>query len=230
MAIDNLHELACDSGHSRGPSPEYPSRYRISPDRRLAGETGRLPTFVASEPQPRRSWGRSSASEQTSQRGRRAGKRAGHGGSADGSNRPTRQRGTDLHQVLLDLLRRRPRASPSLRASRLTCVSTTTPDAIPNAVPRTTLAVFRPTPGSAVSASRSRECSRHGPPQPCGPSPASFATWPGKTRSNESALRARLARLPPGAPQSGNRRKSSGVTMFTRASVHCAERIVATRS
>ena len=45
---------------------------------------------------------------------------------------------------------------PSRRASRLTCVSTTTPEASPNAVPRTTLAVLRPTPGNAVSESRSR--------------------------------------------------------------------------
>ena len=46
--------------------------------------------------------------------------------------------------------------SPNLRASRLTWVSTTIPDAIPNAVPSTTFAVLRPTPESAVRASRSR--------------------------------------------------------------------------
>jgi len=57
----------------------------------------------------------------------------------------------DLDQVLLDLLgsmffdkSRRP-------LSRCTCVSTTTPDGMPNAVPSTTFAVFRATPGRVRS-------------------------------------------------------------------------------
>src|SRR5687767_11717740 len=39
---------------------------------------------------------------------------------------------------------------------RDTCVSTTTPVGMPNAVPSTTLAVFRPTPGNSTSSSRFR--------------------------------------------------------------------------
>ncbi len=46
--------------------------------------------------------------------------------------------------------------SPSRRLSRVTCVSTTTPVASPKAVPSTTFAVLRPTPGSATSCSMSR--------------------------------------------------------------------------
>ena len=43
--------------------------------------------------------------------------------------------------------------SPVRRLRRPTCVSTTTPEAIPNATPSTTLAVLRPTPASATSSS-----------------------------------------------------------------------------
>ena len=45
---------------------------------------------------------------------------------------------------------------PNLCDNRLTCVSTTTPSAIPKAVPNTTLAVFRATPGKATSSSIER--------------------------------------------------------------------------
>ena len=40
---------------------------------------------------------------------------------------------------------------------RCTCVSTTTPDAMPNAVPSTTLAVLRAAPGTVKSAELERE-------------------------------------------------------------------------
>src|SRR5215204_462839 len=40
---------------------------------------------------------------------------------------------------------------PSLPETRRTCVSTTMPSFVPNALPRTTLAVLRPTPGRATS-------------------------------------------------------------------------------
>src|SRR5947208_4684102 len=45
------------------------------------------------------------------------------------------------------------RVSLSSRVMRCTCVSTTTPSFFPNQVPRMTLAVLRPTPGRATSAS-----------------------------------------------------------------------------
>src|SRR5262245_33512296 len=45
------------------------------------------------------------------------------------------------------------RVQPSRRAIRPTCVSTTKPSSFPNAFPRMTLAVLRPTPGSARRAS-----------------------------------------------------------------------------
>ncbi len=111
---------------------------------------------------------------------------------------------------------------------RWTCVSTTTPEAMPKAVPRTTLAVLRAAPGTVRSASMSR------------------GTWPPKS---EKILRAApemdlalLLKKPVermswassawfAAAKSwtvGYLRKSPGVTMLTRRSVHCAERIVAT--
>ena len=45
------------------------------------------------------------------------------------------------------------RVNPRRCARRATCVSTTTPQFTLNALPRTTLAVFRPTPPSSISAS-----------------------------------------------------------------------------
>src|SRR5205814_118775 len=45
--------------------------------------------------------------------------------------------------------------SPSRCESRVTCVSTTTPVAMSNAVPNTTFAVFLPTPGKCTSLSMS---------------------------------------------------------------------------
>ena len=82
--------------------------------------------------------------------------------------------------------------SPKRRASRFTWVSTTIPAAIPNAVPRTTFAVFRPTPASAVRASRSRGMIPPWSDRPFGwPSPAGSETSRGRTRSNGSGLRDR---------------------------------------
>src|SRR6185369_16854419 len=45
---------------------------------------------------------------------------------------------------------------PSRSDNRATCVSTTTPTLMPNAFPKTTLAVFLPTPPSSVSCSMVR--------------------------------------------------------------------------
>jgi len=100
----------------------------------------------------------------------------------------------------------------------------------PKAVPRTTFAVFRPTPGSAQSSSIV-----------CGTRPScrstrmratawsAFAFWRknpvGLTIASSASPGAAASSCGPG--YSANRR---GVTWFTIASVHCAERMVATSS
>src|ERR671935_199956 len=94
----------------------------------------------------------------------------------------------------------------------------------------TTFAVFRPTPGSSTGASSA-----------LGPSPPWRSTSAFDIPSSERVLarknpveRMSFSRLGGRARASsravGYLRKSSGVTMFTRSSVHCAERIVATSS
>src|SRR5450759_4577990 len=119
---------------------------------------------------------------------------------------------------------------PRRRARRPTWVSTTTPSGAFQTFPRTTFAVFRPTPGSAWSSTIV-----------CGTSPPCFSTsaFAIPRRDFAFALKKPVERIifssAPGgeaarAATSGKRRKTSGVTMFTRVSVHCAERIVATRS
>jgi hypothetical protein len=122
------------------------------------------------------------------------------------------------------------RVNPSRAASRLTCVSTTTPSFTPNALPRMTFAVLRPTPGSADSSASVR-----------GTSPPWSAISP---RANPMTLRALFRKkpverttsstsswaAPASASASGYRAKSTGVTMLTRSSVVWADRIVATPS
>src|SRR5262245_11209392 len=100
----------------------------------------------------------------------------------------------------------------------------------PNALPSTTLAVFRPTPGRVVRSStvrgtsppwrstsalaipdRARALARKNPVE-----------WISRSSVARSALAQSCARW--------YRRNRSAVTTFTRSSVHCAERIVATRS
>ena len=74
-------------------------------------------------------------------------------GSSDGSGqpiaaaaRPASGHARSARESVFDV-------NPSRFDSRLTCVSTTIPLAIPNAVPSTTFAVLRPTPARAVNAS-----------------------------------------------------------------------------
>ncbi len=109
-------------------------------------------------------------------------------------------------------------------------MSTTTPSGAFQTFPRTTFAVLRPTPGSAWSSAIVR-----------GTSPPCFSTSALAIPRRDLAFalkkpveRMTSSRAPGGAAASdaasGKRLKTSGVTMFTRASVHCAERIVATRS
>src|ERR1039457_1621958 len=113
---------------------------------------------------------------------------------------------------------------------RKTWVSTTTPSALPNETPRTTLAVLRAAPGMVMSSARV------------------WGTWP---LNSETTLRAApwmdfalLWKKPVvriifsssarGAVDiawgGGKSLNNSGVSMLTRMSVHWAERIVATRS
>ena len=71
--------------------------------------------------------------------------------------------GTIAHQILLDFHRVCLFSKAQPVASRATCVSTTTPEGMPKAVPSTTLAVLRPTPGSTTRLSMSRRAPlRHG--------------------------------------------------------------------
>ena len=111
---------------------------------------------------------------------------------------------------------------------RITCVSTTTPLAIPYADPSTTFAVFRAAPGTVSSSSIVRGTTPPNSPTTRCAAPTidfalllknpvlriSFAKTSGRTAAKSSGV--------------GYFRNSPGVTSFTRLSVHCAERIVAT--
>src|SRR5690242_2261569 len=119
---------------------------------------------------------------------------------------------------------------PSSVASRATCVSTTIPSLFRNQVPSTTFAVFRPTPGSSTSCSM---VSGTSPPwrstTACAIPMIDFVLlrkkpvlWISCSSTRGSALTKSAAVL--------YFAKSVGVTMFTRASVDCAERMVATSS
>jgi hypothetical protein len=136
--------------------------------------------------------------------------------------RPFRSRSTFSGSVWRD--------QPRRRARRPTCVSTTTPSGAPKAFPRTTFAVFRPTPGSALSSAIVR-----GTSPPCCVTIAFAAPRIERPLALKNPVD-RISRsiAPAGAAASaaasGNRAKSAGVTWLTRSSVHWAERIVETRS
>jgi hypothetical protein len=97
-------------------------------------------------------------------------------------------------------------------------------------MPSTTFAVFRPTPGSVVSLSMSAGTSPSNSAMIfCAAPTIALPFWlknPVDLMSGSSC--AGVARA--SAVASGNFLKSAGVTMFTRTSVDCAERIVATSS
>jgi hypothetical protein len=114
------------------------------------------------------------------------------------------------------------------RAIRPTCVSTVMPSFLPKALPRTTLAVFRPTPGRARSSSivsGTRPACRS-------TSAAAMARRLAVLFRKNPVERIRSSTSPCEAPArvrgSGKRAKSAGVTRLTRTSVHWAERMVAT--
>lgn len=120
--------------------------------------------------------------------------------------------------------------NPSLPVRRAMCVSTTIPDGIPNPAPRMTFAVFRPIPGRRVSSSMLR-----------GTSPPYRSTIACAQPFRERALARKnpvdwmiRSMAPRGAAASaaasGQARNRTGVTWLTRASVHCAERMVAASS
>ena len=124
------------------------------------------------------------------------------------------------------------RASVRCRRSltRSTWVSTGRPGS-PNATLRTTLPVLRPTPGMVTRSverggHHAAEAIRHRA-RPCR---SGSWSWPGRTRwSGRSPPRPRGWRRP-ATPRRGTPRRAHGVTMFTRASVLCADRMVAASS
>ncbi len=109
------------------------------------------------------------------------------------------------------------------------CVSTAMV-AWPKATLSTTFAVFRPTPGRASRASRSPGTS---PPWRSSSRRASAATF--FALACHSPIERICAPMPASpscamAAASGAAANSAGVTLFTAASVVCAERTTATRS
>ena len=118
---------------------------------------------------------------------------------------------------------------PNRLLSRRTCVSTGSPGRS-KATLRTTLAVFRPTPGTVTKSSSLVGTS---PPNRC----SSAAAIPMRLRALArkkpvewmiSSSSSGLARAKEAG--SGYAPKRAGVTMFTRTSVLCADRIVAASS
>jgi len=120
--------------------------------------------------------------------------------------------------------------SSNRREIRCTCVSTTTPSALPNHVPSTTFAVLRATPGNV---SKPSMLSGTLPPN-------SLTTLRAAPTTDFDLLRKNPVDRISGSSCCGSSRaksctvgyflNSSGVTMFTRTSVDCAERMVATTS
>jgi hypothetical protein len=122
------------------------------------------------------------------------------------------------------------RVSPRRRATRVMWVSTTIPEAIPQPAPSTTLAVFRPTPGSAVSAAMV-----HGTSPPWRSTRARAHPWRARALARKNPVERMTAWIcgrgaAARAAASGHRRNSAGVTRLTRVSVDWAERMVAIRS
>ena len=120
--------------------------------------------------------------------------------------------------------------SSSRRDNRITCVSTTTPTAIPYHDPSTTFPVFRATPGSRQNLLHRL---RNLPPKLLRHHPRRalnrLRLVPKKSRSPNQLLNSgrEAAAIAFGV---GNALNNAGVTRFTRTSVHCADRIVATVS
>ena len=122
------------------------------------------------------------------------------------------------------------RSHPRRNETRPTCVSTGSAGT-PKQAPRRIEAVFRPTPGRAVSSSIVRGT------RPSMAFQRGRRTVPGSLSpcSGRSLWTERPPRSPPWldfakAAGSGQERNSAGVTPFTRSSVHCAARTVATSS
>ena len=124
-----------------------------------------------------------------------------------------------------------PSVQPNRRASRPKCVSTVMPG-MPKALPSTTLAVLRPTPGSVT---RSSSLPRHLAAEPLARAPAPRPISAGGLGAEEAGRLDDLLELLRSARRvvrgaSGSARTASGSTMLTRLSVVCADRIVATIS
>lgn len=119
--------------------------------------------------------------------------------------------------------------SPRRRESRPTCVSTGRPGRS-NATDLTTLPVLRPTPGRVVRLSRSVGTLPPWRSSSAAASPMRLRAFERKkpvewmsVSSSSGSARAR-------SKGEGYRRNRAGVTILTRASVHCAESTVATIS
>ena len=135
-----------------------------------------------------------------------------------------------FHQILFDFSGSLCFVRRNRSDKRITCVSTTMPSSTPNAFPSTTFAVLRPTPGS------SRSCAMvlgTLPPyffrQPLWQRPECFLFCCEKSGGLNRTLKCCL-RCTREIGSCLVFAKSAGVTMFTRLSVHCAERIVATNN
>ena len=118
---------------------------------------------------------------------------------------------------------------PRRRETRRTCRSTGKPGTL-SACPNTTLAVFRPTPGSLTS-----DFIDAGTVPSW--SSASSAAAPLRDRALERKNPVGLTNVSSSSRSAsasdlgfGNLLNRSGVTLFTRSSVHCADKIVATNN
>ena len=102
---------------------------------------------------------------------------------------------------------------------------------MPKAFPRMTFAVLRPTPGSAVEL---LEGARHLAAVPRGDAPGGGDDVRRLVAEEAGGadLPLELGRVGGGVGGGASRylANSAGVTLFTRSSVHCAERMVATSS
>ena len=92
---------------------------------------------------------------------------------------------------------------PSRCASRVTWVSTTTPSFLPIALPSTTFAVLRATPGSATSSSIVAGSRRRAARRPRAPSRSGSSPSCGRSRSSGPSSRARPGSACASAPASG---------------------------
>ena len=141
-----------------------------------------------------------------------------------------RSRGTRVMRRASTFRGSSPWQSPSRFVTRSTWVSTAMPSLRPKAWPRTTLAVFRPTPGSLRMVSTLRGISPPWSRTRPAAKPMMLLVLARKNpvermmvSTSAGAASARLGAV-------GKRAKSKGVTWLTRSSVHWAERMVATLS